>query len=129
MRATNAPKPVHVDLSGAEELRLEANDAGDGIACDMANWVNARLTRANVATRHAPQTSVDIAPFARVVAWDSNRSDGARASRIEEFRAEDLFLETPLPLNPNGAYRVSVSTNGLGRSEERRVGKECRSRW
>src|ERR1035438_8792821 len=34
MRAIDAPKPVHVDLSGAEELRLEANDAGDGIACD-----------------------------------------------------------------------------------------------
>jgi hypothetical protein len=114
MRATNAPKPVHVDLSGAEELRLEANDAGDGIACDMANWVNARLTRANVAARHAPQPSVDIAPFARVVTWDPNRTDGARANRIEEFRAEDLFLETPVPLSPDGTYRASASTNGLG---------------
>jgi hypothetical protein len=97
MGATNAPKPVHVDLSGAEELSLEANDAGDGIACDMANWVNARLTRANIAARHASTPSVDIAPFARVVTWDPNRTDGARASRIEEFRAEDLFLETPMP--------------------------------
>src|ERR1017187_8207313 len=104
LRATDAPKPVHVDLAGAEELRLEANDAGDGIACDMANWVNARLTRAKVPVRHAPQTSVDIAPFARVVTWDPNRSDGARASRIEEFRAEDLFLESNMPLSPDGTY-------------------------
>ena len=47
LRATNAPKPVHVDLAGAQELRLEANDAGDGITCDMANWANARLTPAS----------------------------------------------------------------------------------
>ncbi len=45
--STNAPKTVHVDLAGADELRLEANDAGDGISCDMANWLNARLTRAS----------------------------------------------------------------------------------
>ena len=49
LRATNAPKPVHVDLTGAQELRLEANDAGDGITCDMANWANARLTPASAA--------------------------------------------------------------------------------
>ena len=114
MRATNAPKPVHVDLAGAEELRLEANDAGDGITCDLANWINARLTRANVAVRHDPEPSVDIAHFARVVTWDPNRSDGARASRIEEFRAEDLFLESNVPLNTDGTYRLPVNTNGLG---------------
>ena len=57
---------------------------------------------------------MDIAPFARVVTWDPNRLDGARASRIEEFRAEDLFLESDLPASPDGAYRVPVSTNGLG---------------
>ena len=114
LRATNAPKPVHVDLAGAQELRLEANDAGDGITCDMANWANARLTRAGAAARHEPEPAVDIAPFARVVTWDPNRTDGARASRIEEFRAEDLFLESDVPAQPDGTYRVPVSTNGLG---------------
>ena len=113
MRATDTAKPVHVDLTGAEELRLEANDAGDGITCDMANWVNARLTHANVVTRHAPEPSVDVAPFGRVVTWDPSRNDGARASRIEEFRAEDLFLETNVPLTPNGTYQVPIRTNGL----------------
>ena len=44
-----------------------------------------------------PEPSVDIARFARVVTWDPNRTDGARASRIEEFRAEDLFLESDVP--------------------------------
>ena len=57
---------------------------------------------------------MDIARFARVVTWDPNRTDGARASRIEEFRAEDLFLESDVPVQPDGTYRVPVSTNGLG---------------
>jgi hypothetical protein len=111
--ATNAPKPVHVDLNGAEELRLEANDAGDGIACDMANWANARLTSAGTTTRHEPRPSVDIARFARVVTWDPNRLDGAQASRIEEFHADDLFLDSNLPVRRDGTYLAPASTNGL----------------
>jgi len=112
--ATNAPKPVHVGLAGAQELRLEATDAGDGIACDMANWVNARLTPGDTAARREVRPSVDIARFARVVTWDPNRNDGARATRIEEFHAEDLFLEVNVSVQPDGTYRVPASTNKLG---------------
>ena len=36
---------VDVSLAGARELRLVASDAGDGISCDMADWVGARLIR------------------------------------------------------------------------------------
>jgi hypothetical protein len=114
VRETNAPTPVHVDLAGAQELRLEANDAGDGITCDMANWLNVRLTRASTAARHAPEQPVDMARFACVVTWDPNRTDGTRASRIEEFRAEDVFLESNLSASPDGTYRVPVSAKGLG---------------
>ena len=65
--------------------------------------------------RAAEQSStLDIARFARIVTWDPNRTDGARASRIEEFRAEDLFLESDVPAGNDCAYRVPVSTNGLG---------------
>jgi hypothetical protein len=114
LRATDTPKPIHIDLAGAQELRLEANDAGDGITCDMANWANARLTPASAAARHDPEPSVDIARFARVVTWDPNRTDGARANRIEEFRAEDLFLESNVSRQPGGTYWVPLSTNKLG---------------
>ena len=114
LRATDTPKLMHVDLAGAQELRLEANDAGDGMTCDMANWANARLTPAGAAARHDPEPPVDIAQFARVVTWEPNRTDGARASRIEEFRAEDLFLESNVPRQPDGTYRVPLSTNKLG---------------
>ena len=112
--ATNAPKAVHVNLAGAQELCLEAGDAGDGISCDMANWANARLTPTGITARHEVRPTVDIAPFARVVTWDPNRADGARATRLEEFRAEDLFLETNVPAQPDGTYRVPVTTNKLG---------------
>jgi hypothetical protein len=114
LRATNGPNPIHVDLTGAQELRLEANDAGDGITCDMANWANARLTPAASTARREPKLGVDVARFGRVVTWDPNRTDGARANRIEEFRAEDLFLESDVPVQSDGTYRLRVSSSGLG---------------
>ena len=115
LRSGNAPRSVHVSLTGAQEVRLEARDAGDGISCDMANWAEARLTPVGNAARPRPaETAVDMARFARVVTWDPNRTDGARASRIEEFRAEDLFTETELKPNRGGDYTVSTWTNGIG---------------
>jgi hypothetical protein len=113
MRSTNAPKPVHVELAGAQELLLVADDAGDGITCDMANWCDARLTRALVPPiRAAEDEPVDVGQFARVVTWDPERMDGARASRIEEFRAEDLFTDTALAREGDGFYRVAPYANG-----------------
>ena len=43
MSDSDAAKPVHVPVAGARTLRLVATDGGNGIACDMANWANARL--------------------------------------------------------------------------------------
>ncbi len=37
---------IRVPLQGDQQLKLIANDAGDGIGCDMANWAEARLLRA-----------------------------------------------------------------------------------
>ncbi len=36
--------PVTVDLAGATEFVLEVEDAGDGIACDQADWADARIS-------------------------------------------------------------------------------------
>jgi hypothetical protein len=114
LRSTNMAQAIHVPLAGAQELRLEARDAGDGITCDMANWANARLTRV-VTTRGANlEPRVDVARFGRVVTWDPNRKDGCRANRIEEFLAEDLFLETEVKAGSDGTYIVPINTNGLG---------------
>ena len=43
MSDSDAPRTVDIPLHGAQELRLTATDAGDGIGCDMANWIEARL--------------------------------------------------------------------------------------
>jgi hypothetical protein len=56
---------------------------------------------------------VDIGRFGRVVTWDPNRSDGARADRIHEFRAEDLFPDRDLAADTGGQFTVPVATNHL----------------
>lgn len=45
MSDSDAPVEVRVPVLGARSLRLVALDAGDGISCDMANWLEARLLR------------------------------------------------------------------------------------
>ena len=45
MRENDPPRPVEVSVAGADELRLVAGDAGDGITADCADWADARLTR------------------------------------------------------------------------------------
>jgi NPCBM/NEW2 domain len=115
MRSGDAPKPVHVSLDSAQEVRLEARDAGDGIVCDMANWAEARLTRAATASIiRVAEAVVDMAQFARVVTWDPKRTDGASASRIEEFRSGDLFTETELSPDRSGYYSVPAWPEDMG---------------
>lgn len=38
---------VSVELGGAQQLVLEVTDAGDGIACDQADWADAKVTLAD----------------------------------------------------------------------------------
>ncbi|MCC6695384.1 MAG: alpha-galactosidase [Candidatus Hydrogenedentes bacterium] len=44
LREGMAGVPVTVDLGGASDLNLRVNDAGDGISCDQAIWVDAKVT-------------------------------------------------------------------------------------
>lgn len=43
MRENTPALPVDVSLDGATELLLEVTDGGDGIACDQADWADARV--------------------------------------------------------------------------------------
>jgi hypothetical protein len=113
LHSGDAPVAVRVPVAGAMELRLEAADAGDGISCDMANWANARLTRSTNRVAASEAQRVDIGRFGRVVTWDPNRSDGTRADRIHEFRAEDLFLDRDLSADVTGQFSVPAATNQL----------------
>ncbi|MDR3690004.1 MAG: NPCBM/NEW2 domain-containing protein, partial [Fimbriimonas sp.] len=105
MRQTSDPKPVHVPLFGAQELELVAGDAGDGIICDCANWLDARLTLSSkaVPTRRSP---FDVAPFGQVTTWNPQRKKGTEASRIGEFPADEVFLDHPMTQLKGGGYRL-----------------------
>ncbi len=120
MRQSTPAKVVHVSVSGAQELRLEAGDAGDGIMCDCADWAEARLTLSPNA-KPEKREWFDIAPYGEVCTWDASRMDGARAGRIEEFHAEDLYLDQRLKPEGDGVYLLPASgCIGLTWFEQRR---------
>jgi hypothetical protein len=48
MRMREPAKRVSVALTGISELKLVVTDAGDGIACDHADWADATLTGQNL---------------------------------------------------------------------------------
>ncbi|MBN2577821.1 MAG: NPCBM/NEW2 domain-containing protein [Pirellulales bacterium] len=89
MRENHPPRPVKVSVEGADELKLIAHDAGDGITADCADWADARLTQ-NPALKNQSVPTADIAPFARVLSWDPKIMEGTKALRSDEFPAADL---------------------------------------
>ncbi|MBP8258297.1 MAG: NPCBM/NEW2 domain-containing protein [Verrucomicrobia bacterium] len=103
---------VAVPIAGAWELRLEADPAGDGIACDMANWADARLVRSERGMEAAAEPPVNVAPFGRVMTSDPRRRHGTQAPRTGEFPAEDFVLESDLAPDRNGVYTVPASPDG-----------------
>ena len=113
MRKHDPAKPVNIPLKGADELKLVVTDADDGLVCDVANWAEAALIPDPSVTRPLPEDGVDIARFARVQTWDPARMDGARNSRTEAFKADELFLGTEL-LPSNGVYTVPRYGDGTG---------------
>ncbi len=121
MYQSTAAKAVHIPLSGAKELRLQAGSAGDGINCDCADWADARLTLSPNAMPDK-RDWFDIAPFGQVTTWDPSRMDGARAGRIEEFHAEDVYLDQPVKPNRMGTYPLPANgCIGLTWLERRRI--------
>jgi alpha-galactosidase len=47
MREGTPPERVSLNLGSATEFLLEVSDAGDGIACDQADWAEAKITLAD----------------------------------------------------------------------------------
>ncbi len=117
LRAGEAARAVSVPLAGAQEMRLVVTDAGDGINCDCADWAEARLIRAmpgGSGSASGTSDGFDVARFARVVASDPLRNEGARSTRVQEYRAEDVFLEWDMPPNEAGEYVVPATKDGAG---------------
>ena len=108
VRESDPPRPVTVPVEGGEELRLVADDAGNGITCDCANWADARLIRNPAATERPLAAAVDIVPFGQVVTWDPAVKKGTAAGRVEEFPAADLRPARELLPAADGTYRVPM---------------------
>ncbi|MCC6127323.1 MAG: NPCBM/NEW2 domain-containing protein [Pirellulales bacterium] len=108
VRDGDPPRPVSVSVAGAEELRLDVHDAGDGINFDCADWADARLTRDPAAAKKTSAAAVDIAPFARVAAWDPKVASGTQAGRVQEMPAEDIRTARDLLPTDRGSYLVPI---------------------
>ncbi len=100
------PKQVSVSVRGVQSLELRADDAGDGITCDVANWCDPVLTPLPEAIRKRDLVYLDLAPFARVMHWDWRKTAGAPNHRLQEFDADELFPGTQLARNASGGYTV-----------------------
>jgi len=118
MKEQDDARPINISVAGAQELRLVVTDAGDGITCDCADWANARLVKSASPKSIPLAARVDIGQFAQVVTSDPSRTDGCRSSRVQESRAEDIFLETPIAPK-DGVY--SASCIGLDWMERRLI--------
>src|SRR3989454_11209153 len=70
---------------------------------------------------------VDSAALLDLLALDESQghADGDRADR----HVDREYCAPPPALSEQSAQRGSDRESQVGRSEERRVGKECRSRW
>lgn len=124
MRGNQAAKAVEVDLKGAKTLRLEVDDAGDGIDHDHADWADARLTLkdpskkplANVAKR---EPTMDIAPIdlvrtalhgPRVVGGTPGREFLFRVPATGQGPLKFAYKNLPSSIRPTGDGRVLRGT-------------------
>jgi len=106
MRGPTATKAVSVNVTGATQLVLKVTNAGDGSACDHADWANARLTTPTTTTTSAPTTSTS-APTASTTLAPTTTSTSAPPTTTT----------TTVP-PPTGAFvsdlTPSGSSNGYG---------------
>jgi len=62
LREGMPPVSVNVDLGGAAEFVLQVSDAEDGIACDQADWAEARITLADGRTVWLDELPTPLGP-------------------------------------------------------------------
>ncbi|MEF2278529.1 NPCBM/NEW2 domain-containing protein [Deinococcus sp. YIM 134068] len=82
MRGTDAAKPVSVDVTGVQNLRLVVTDAGDGIQFDHADWAEARV-RCSATQPSGEKFLSDLTPVSATNGYgpyEVNRSNGERTA-------------------------------------------------
>src|SRR3712207_9391200 len=87
--------------------------------------------RAHAAPRHAPRVSYDVAAVRAcfpALRAGAAHFDGPGGSQVPESVAAAVAATLTAPIANRGRV-TQAERNADDRSEERRVGKECRSRW
>ena len=116
---------VNLPVKGIRHLRLVVRDGGNGITSDLANWGDAKLVKsAKRFIANPTGKRIDIGEFAHVVISDPNRIKGTQAGKVEEYPAEDVFLETLIAPTKDGIYTIEPVTKkqsciGLNWTEKR----------
>ena len=144
MSDKDAARTVNLPVTGARQLRLVVTDAGDGIACDVANWANARLVRDPNALRlgapsvtlsgqPAPEPSGEVCGLS-LIAHDTGPqvfAQGANGFAACVREGEDVTIEVPIANVKSGATLetdatlksgesagISLALDGAGASEQ-----------
>jgi len=113
MSDSSEPVAIDVAVKRANVLRLVAQDAGDGLAFDMADWAEARLVRDPAAQvqKRKPEP-FDAAAYGEVLTSDPARIKGEQVGRLKPMREEDLYWEKPVARDTEGNYLVPVYKAG-----------------
>jgi len=112
MREADPAKIVRVDVAGADELKLLVTNGGDGISYDLANWADAHLYRAAEPVVMAGAGDFDVAGFAKVMSWDTGRTDIGYPARVGVLRVDDIFHGKEVASGENGGYALPEFSDG-----------------
>ncbi|MBN1342190.1 MAG: NPCBM/NEW2 domain-containing protein, partial [Phycisphaerae bacterium] len=103
--------PVTVDLNGATEFALTVANAGDGIACDQADWVDARVELADGKALYLSDLPVLKGQQVKQYANDlpfSFKYDGKPSAEL--FKTWDI-KRSAKPLDKNRTEHTIIATD------------------
>jgi alpha-galactosidase len=119
--------PVAVPLNGAREFTLEVGDAGDGIACDQADWLEARVTLADggeVWLGDLPIYGRSKAPYDTELPFSFTYGERPSAELLPSWRVERNARELSDPRHGTRTEHTLVYTDPSTRLQVRCVGIE-----
>src|SRR2546425_8619328 len=120
-KESRATKVVNMNDFGAQELAAQATNAADFSATIMKRFLDARGHRRVAVPPYFPIAEADrLRELGVDLVIAKNLRERRRAKRPDEIAAIEATQRAT-----EDAWRMGVDA----RSEERRVGKECRSRW
>ena len=111
MHGGEAAAPVNVDLKRAVEFTLEVGDAGDGIACDQANWAEAKATLADGREVLLGDLPIVETELPRRVAWSLPFSFSYGPKSSDELLGAWKFSRTTKKLDRNRTQTTQTYTD------------------